>query len=83
MFYEVKEYYHYGSKRMRFVELNYDERLKKFDFETKGLPMTSGMSYKYCRDLMVKEFGDIMGLDALLSGDDELIKKAREEPKGI
>lgn len=66
-FYEVWEYYEYGTKKKRFRELKYDHTggLKKYASPENGLPKSYGVSYLYIRECL-KSYGEKMGLDKLL-----------------
>ena len=63
MFIEEWEYYKYGSKKARFVQLIYVPNREQ-ELIKGHLPQTHGMSYFYCREYF-KQLGDKMGLDLL------------------
>jgi hypothetical protein len=80
MFYEIWEHYVNGSKKQRFVSLLYkaDNQEQEQLLVNGELPRSHGISYLYMRKMLQEDFGEVMGLDALLSGDEKLIQEAKE-----
>lgn len=60
-FYELWEFYKYGSNKSRFVRLEYLPDGRQ-DIVSDRLPVSHGMGYFYMRN-QFKALGDVMGFD--------------------
>ena len=76
-FIEIWEHYQFGTNAQRFVELRFSNDNGQYLVKG-GLPRSHGISYYYMREQCKKDFGEVMGLDALLSGNEELIEIAKK-----